>query len=76
MSVKMSASYPVQSLNMQPGMLSGPEALRALILMSVVLTLSVDSERETDVVFFASKGAKNLFSSFSREVSQVCGGGV
>jgi len=37
------ASSPAQSLSMQPGILSGPDAFRALILLDVLLTLSGDS---------------------------------
>ncbi len=43
MSVKTSVSSTAQSLSTRPGMLSGPGALRALILLRDLLTLSGDS---------------------------------
>ncbi len=44
MSVKTSVSSTAQSLSTRPGMLSGPGALRALILLRDLLTLSGDSD--------------------------------
>ncbi len=43
MSVKTSVSSTAQSLSTRPGMLSGPGALRALILLRDLLTLCGDS---------------------------------
>ncbi len=86
MSVKTSVSSTAQSLSTRPGMLSGPGALRALILLRDLLTLSGDSVITWSpggggvfcavVLFCASKRAKAAFSSFSRGMvlSQVCGG--
>ncbi len=88
MSVKTSVSSTAQSLSTRPGMLSGPGALRALILLRDLLTLSGDSIITWSpggggvfcavVLFCASKRAKKAFSSFSRGMvlSQVCGGGL
>ncbi len=44
MSVKTSVSSTAQSLSTRPGMLSGPGALRALILLRDLLTLFGDSD--------------------------------
>ncbi len=76
MSVKTSVSSTAQSLSTRPGMLSGPGALRALILLRDLLTLSGDSVITWSpggggvfcavVLFCASKRAKKAFSSFSR----------
>ncbi len=88
MSVKTSVSSTAQSLSARPGMLSGPGALRALILLRDLLTLSGDSVITWSpggggvfcavVLFCASKRAKKAFSSFSggMVLSQVCGGGL
>ncbi len=75
MSVKTSVSSTAQSLSTRPGMLSGPGALRALILLRDLLTLSGDSVITWSpggggvfcavVLFCASKRAKKAFSSFS-----------
>ncbi len=89
MSVKTSVSSTAQSLSTRPGMLSGPGALRALILLRDILTLSGDSVITWSLpgggevfcavlLFCASKRAKKAFSSFSRGMvlSRVCGGGL
>ncbi len=75
MSVKTSVSSTAQSLSTRPGMLSGPGALRALILLRDLLTLCGDSVIIWSpggggvfcavVLFCASKRAKAAFSSFS-----------
>ncbi len=71
MSVKTSVSSTAQSLSTRPGMLSGPGALRALILLRDLLTLSGDSIITWSpggggvfcavVLFCASKRAKKAF---------------
>ncbi len=76
MSVKTSVSSTAQSLSTRPGMLSGPGALRALILLRDLLTLSGDRVITWSpggggafcavVLFCASKRAKKAYSSFSR----------
>ncbi len=85
MSVKTSVSSTAQSLSTHPGMLSGPGALRALILLRISSrcpgTASSPGRREEVSLLCsgavcASKRAKKAFSSFSRGMvlSQVCGG--
>ncbi len=70
MSVKTSVSSTAQSLSTRPGMLSGPGALRALILLRdlSVITWSPGGSGVfcAVVLFCASKRAKKAFSSFSR----------
>ncbi len=83
MSVKTSVSSTAQSLSTCPGMLSEPGALRALILLRDLLTLSKDSVITWSpggggvfcavVLFCASKRAKKAFSSFSRGMVLVTG---
>ena len=76
---------PAKSLNTRTGMLSGPAASRPLILQNDLLTLSSKPGHKegegtfcAGVVFCASKPAKKVFSSLSRQMvlSQVRGGGL
>ncbi len=88
MSVKTSVSSTAQSLSTTPRNVVRTRALRALILLRDLLTLSGDSVITwlpggggvfcAVVLFCASKRAKKAFSSFSRGMllSQVCGGGL
>ena len=88
MSVKTSLSSSAQSFSTQPGMLSGPVALRVFIVESVLFMLAADRHKAWSlgwsgvfcgrVLFCASKRAKKLFRLLSREVllSQLCGAGL
>ncbi len=76
MSVKTSVSSTAQSLSTRPGILSGPVAFHALILLRDLLMLFGDSVITWSlggggvfcavVLFCASKRAKKAFSLFSR----------
>ncbi len=58
MSVKTSVSSTAQSLSTRPGMLSGPGALRALILLRDLLTLCGDS-----IIIWSPGGGWSLLCS-------------
>ena len=88
MSMGTSVSSSAQALSTRPGMLSGPAALRALILERDLLTLAGDRDSTLStggggvfcagVLSSASNRPKKLFRLFSKmmSLSQVCDWGL